>query len=66
MFEAFIKKDNQINTPFKEWLPWWVSTTTEKPSNIDIQEVVSVSNEQVNFNLNTILEYLDEITWKDE
>jgi hypothetical protein len=45
MFEAFIKKENQISAPFKEWLPWWVSVTNEKPSNIDIQEVVSLSNE---------------------
>lgn len=61
MFEAFIKKENQISAPFKEWLPWWVSVTTEKPSNIDIQEVVSLSNEQESVNLNTFLEYLDEI-----
>jgi hypothetical protein len=61
LFEAFIKKDNQINAPFKEWLPWWgVSTTTQKPSNIDIQEVVSLSNDQESVNLNSFLEYIDE------
>ena len=61
MFEAFIKKENKISAPFKEWLPWWISVTNEKPSNIDIQEVVSLSNEQESVNLYTFLEYLDEI-----
>jgi hypothetical protein len=63
MFEQFIKKENQTSgAPLKEWLPWWSSTTTEKPSNIDIQEVVSLSNEQEDVNLNSFLEYLDENT----
>lgn len=46
---------------FKEWLPWWLSKTTEKPTNIDIQEMmVSGITENEDINLNTFMEYLDE------
>ena len=58
MFEAFVKKENAVSAPFKEWMPWWV--TTEKPSNIDIQEVASLTIEEESVNLNTFLEYIDE------
>lgn len=61
MFEAFVRKENNAIPSIKEWLPWWLSKTNEKPTNIDIQEMMAsgtIVNEDIN--LNSFMEYLDD------
>lgn len=63
LFEAFARKENSAAPYFKEWLPWWLSKTTEKPTNIDIHEMMDTdtieNNESISLNT-SFMEYLDE------
>lgn len=34
-FETLIRKENNALPFFREWLPWWLSKTTDKLANVD-------------------------------